>query len=181
MGDAHGVANAILGGWRVNGITTLRSGVPISAYQFFPGSALSLLGGGQGYFGAQGLWMRTDLVPGCNLSVSGSPEHRAATGWFNTSCFQAVDASSVVAFGNEPRNVTDVRMDHMYNWDVSIAKRNDITERVYLQFTAEFFNAFNHVRFGAPNTNISSGPSFGTVTSQANPPRAIQFGLRVGF
>ena len=72
MSDAHGVLNAIIGGWRVNGITTIRSGVPISAYQFFPGSALSQFGGGQGYFGAQGLWMRPDLVPGCDLKVSGS-------------------------------------------------------------------------------------------------------------
>ena len=62
-----------------------------------------------------------------------------------------MDTASVVRFGNEPRNVDGVRMDHMNNWDLSIAKRNDITERVYLQFTAEFFNAFNHVRFGAPD------------------------------
>jgi outer membrane receptor protein involved in Fe transport len=182
MGDAHGVLNAVIGGWRVNGITTVRTGVPISAYQFFPGSALSFLGGGQGYFGAQGLWMRTDLVSGCDLNVSGSREHRALNGWFNTACFQPVDTASVVRFGNEPRNVSAVRMDHMNNWDFSIAKRNDITERVYIQFTAEFFNAFNHVRFGAPDTNITDGPArFGIVTSQANPPRAIQFGLRLGF
>jgi Carboxypeptidase regulatory-like domain/TonB dependent receptor len=180
MSDAHGVLNGVIGGWRVNGITTFRSGVPISAYQFFPGSALSQLGGGQGYFGAQGLWMRPDLVSGCSLKTSGSRESRAATGWFNTDCFQPVDTSSVVRFGNEPRNVDAVRMDHINNWDFSISKRNDITESVYLQFTAEFFNAFNHVRFGAPNEQVGT-PTFGVVTSQVNPPRAIQFGLRIGF
>ena len=182
MRDAKGVVNAVIGGWRVNGITTVRSGVPISVYQFFPGSALSLLGGGQGYFGAQGLWMRTDFNPSCDLSVSGSRQARALNGWFNTGCFTPVDTSSEVRFGNEPRNVDGVRMDHMNNWDFSIAKRNNITERVAVQFTAEFFNAFNHVRFGAPDTNISDGPGrFGKITSQANPPRAIQFGLRLEF
>jgi len=180
MSDAHGVLNGIVGGWRVNGITTIRSGVPMSSYQFFPGSALSQFGGGQGYFGAQGLWMRPDLVSGCDLKVSGSREHRAATGWFNTACFQPVDTSNVVRFGNAPRNIDTVRMDHMNNWDFSIGKRNDITERVYLQFTAEFFNLFNHVRFGTPNEQVGT-PTFGLVTSQVNPPRAIQFGLRVGF
>jgi outer membrane receptor protein involved in Fe transport len=180
MGDAKGVLNGIVGGWRVNGITTLRSGVPISAYQFFPGSALSQFGGGQGYFGAQGLWMRPDLVSGCSLQTSGSREHRADTGWFNQNCFQAVDTNSVVRFGNMPRNLSAVRMDHMNNWDLSISKRNDITESVYLQFTAEFFNAFNHVRFGAPDEQVGT-PNFGIVTSQVNQPRAIQFGLRVGF
>ncbi len=186
LGDAHGVANALVGGWRVNGITTFRSGVPISAYQTFLFSTLSNLGGGQGYFGAQGLWMRPDFDPSCNLKTSGSREQRAATGWFNKACFTPVDTNSVVRFGNEPRNIDSVRMDHMNNWDLSIAKRNDITERVYMQFTAEFFNAFNHVRFGAPDNNVGSLPTslnghFGIVTSQANPPRAIQFGLRLGF
>ena len=47
----------------------------------------------------------------------------------------------------------------MNNWDFSISKRNDITERVYLQFTAEFFNAFNHVRFGTPNISSAVQPS----------------------
>ncbi len=180
LSDAHGVLNGIVGGWRVNGITTIRSGVPISAYQFFPGSALSDFGGGQGYFGAQGLWMRPDLVAGCNLKTSGSRQQRAAAGWFNTACFQPVDTSSVVRFGNMPRNVDTVRMDHMNNWDFSISKRNEITESVYLQFTAEFFNAFNHVRFGAPGEQVGA-PNFGIVTSQVNPARAIQFGLRLGF
>ncbi len=180
LSDAHGVVNGIVGGWRVNGITTIRSGVPISSYQFFPGSALSQLGGGQGYFGAQGLWMRPDLVAGCNLKASGSRASRAANGWFNTACFQPVDTSSEMRFGDAPRNIDTVRMDHMNNWDFSLSKRNDITESVYLQFTAEFFNAFNHVRFGAPNEQVGT-PTFGVVTSQVNPPRAIQFGLRVGF
>jgi len=195
MGDAHGVANALIGGWRLNGITTFRSGVPISAYQFFIGSDLSNFGGGQGYFGAQGLWMRPDFNPACNLSVSGSREQRAKSGWFNTACFVPVNEGrvvpdpnnpgqfigvGVVRFGNEPRNIDPVRMDHMNNWDFSIGKRNDITERVYLQFTAEFFNLFNHVRFGAPVNNIGDA-HFGQIQSQANQPRAIQFGLRVGF
>jgi hypothetical protein len=180
LSDAKGALNAVVGGWRVNGITAIRSGVPISSYQFFPGSALSQLGGGQGYFGAQGLWMRPDLVAGCDLKVSGSRQNRAANGWFNTACFQPVDTSSEVRFGNAPRNIDTVRMDHMNNWDFSISKRNDLTENVYLQFTAEFFNTFNHVRFGAPNEQVGT-PNFGIVTSQVNPPRAIQFGLRVGF
>jgi hypothetical protein len=77
-------------------------------------------------------------------------------------------------------------MDSMNNWDFSISKRNDITKDVYVQLTVEFFNAFNHVRFGAPDNNVGvlpavRNPNFGVVTSQANSPRAIQFGLRVVF
>jgi hypothetical protein len=197
MGDAHGVTNAIVGGWRVNGITTFRSGVPLSTWQSGTpngGVALSDItryGGGQGYFGAQGSWIRPDFVSGCHLGVSGSREQKAANGWFNTACFSAVDlavlnpatgaiAGTQVRFGDSPRNLDAVRLDHMNNWDFSIWKRTDITERVYLQFTADFFNMFNHVRFGGPDINVSS-PTFGKVFAQANQPRAIQFGLRVGF
>ena len=86
-------------------------------------------------------------------------QQRALTGWFNTACFTPVDTNNVARFGNEPRNIDTVRMDHMNNWDLSISKRNDITERVYMQFTAEFFNAFNHVRFGAPDNNVGSLPT----------------------
>lgn len=191
MGDAHGVANALIGGWRVNGITTFRSGVPLSAWQAgTTGSDVTKFGGGQGYFGAQGSWIRPDFVAGCNLGVSGSREQRAKNGWFNTACFAPLDLARLQAngtvtgtverLGNMPRNLDAVRLDHMNNWDFSIAKRNDITERVYLQFTTEFFNMFNHVRFGGPDINVVS-PTFGKVFAQANQPRAIQFGLRVGF
>jgi outer membrane receptor protein involved in Fe transport len=182
MGDSHGVLNGVIGGWRVNGITTIRSGVPIALTQVFPGSALSQLGGGTGYFGAQGLWMRPNVVSGCNKKVSGSREFRAANGWFNTACFQPVNTGTTVAFGNEPRVDPNMRQDTMNNWDFSISKRNNITEQVYLQFTAEFFNTFNHPRFGLPGVSVDNafGP-FGKVTSTANQPRAIQFGLRLGF
>jgi hypothetical protein len=179
LGDIHGVLDGIVSGWRVNGITTLRSGVPLGAAQFFAGSALSEMGGGGGYFGSGGLYMRPDVVAGCNKSVPGSRESRATNGWFNTACFTPVPPDEV-RFGNSPRLDPDIRMDSMDNWDISVAKRTGITESVYLEFTAEFFNAFNHPRFGAPN-NFAGTPTFGIVTSQANPPRAIQFSLRVGF
>jgi outer membrane receptor protein involved in Fe transport len=183
LGDAQGVLSGVVSGWRVNGITTIRSGVPIAISQFFAGSALSQLGGGTGYFGAQGLWMRPNVIPGCNKSAPGSREYRATHGWFNTACFQTVDTGSVVAFGNAPRVDPTMRQDYQNNWDFSIAKRTPITERVDLQFTAEFFNLFNRTRFADPCIFDGGGicAPFGIVTSDAGPPRAIQFGLRLSF
>ena len=35
-------------------------------------------------------------------------------------------------------------------------KQFQVTERVRTQFRAEFFNAFNTVRFGTPNTTVTS-------------------------
>ncbi len=56
-----------------------------------------------------------------------------------------------------------------------------LTERLRLQFRAEAFNAFNRVRFGSPNTNVNGGANFGRVTTQANDPRQLQFGLKLLF
>jgi hypothetical protein len=53
-------------------------------------------------------------------------------------------------------------------------------ERVKLQFRAEFVNALNRPWFGTLDTNPASA-TYTQLTSQANNPRNIQFGLKVNF
>ncbi|HWS95000.1 MAG TPA: hypothetical protein VN620_00790, partial [Candidatus Methylomirabilis sp.] len=58
-----------------------------------------------------------------------------------------------------------------------------------LQFRTEFYNTFNRVQFGPPNTACCNNPAllatnntnFGLVTSQLNNPRLIQFALKFLF
>jgi hypothetical protein len=179
LGGAKGIGGVLASGWRVNGITTFRSGVPLGMTQVRAGTALSQLGGGGGYFGAQGSFMRPDEVAGCSLGTSGSRESRVDHGWFNTQCFTPVPFTDM-RFGNAPRVNSDVRLDTTDNWDFSIAKNTPLTEALNLRFTAEFYNTFNHPRFAAPGNQVGS-PLFGLVTAQANQPRAVQFGLRLDF
>jgi hypothetical protein len=179
LGGAMGIGGVIVSGWRVNGITTFRSGVPLSVTQVRAGTAISQLGGGGGYFGSQGVFMRPDQVPGCNLDTSGSREYRVDHGWFNPECFSAVPFTDV-RFGTAPRVIPESRSDGINNWDFSVAKTTALTEYLNLRFTAEFYNTFNHPRFAAPNNQVGT-PLFGLVTAQANQPRAIQFGLRLDF
>ena len=47
-----------------------------------------------------------------------------------------------------------------------------------IQARIEAFNVLNRVQFGGPNTSVTSS-SFGVVTSQANTPRQLQFGVKV--
>ena len=66
------------------------------------------------------------------------------------------------------------------NWDFPLSKVTPLTERVILNFGAEFFNLFNRVQFGPPKTAVG-GASFCKITSLVNNPRQIQFSLKSSF
>jgi hypothetical protein len=65
------------------------------------------------------------------------------------------------------------------NWDLSLHKDTRITERMSLEYRAEFFNVFNHAQFGGPSGSITSS-TFGLVTG-ANDPRIGQMALKFYF
>jgi len=74
--------------------------------------------------------------------------------------------------------IADVRLPGLNNWDAALLKDFPVKERIKIQFRAEFFNAFNHVMFGAPDLNLT-GANFGRITTQQNISREIQFGLKI--
>ena len=41
-----------------------------------------------------------------------------------------------------------------FNWDFTILKNTQITERVNTQFRADFYNAFNHAQFADPGGTL---------------------------
>jgi hypothetical protein len=67
----------------------------------------------------------------------------------------------------------------LVNFDFTLAKNFNITERRYFQFRTELFNAFNHANFGPPNIARDSN-GFGQILSAANA-RIIQFGFKFYF
>lgn len=75
----------------------------------------------------------------------------------------------------------DLRVPAINNWDMSFIKNTMLyKERVKLQFHCEMINALNRVWFGGLNTTVTS-PVYTQLTSQANQPRNIQFGLKLSF
>jgi hypothetical protein len=64
------------------------------------------------------------------------------------------------------------------NTDISLSKSTRITERFRTEFRSDFFNAFNRPMFGPPDTHYGD-TTFGVISSQANQPRIIQFGLKL--
>ena len=163
LGSSNGVVDAIVGGWRVNGITTLHSGLPVAFGT--NGNSLS------NYFGSGPI--RPNVVAGCDKQVGGSQQSKAAK-WFNTSCFTT---PADFTFGNERRVDSNVRSAGAANFDFSANKNFHIFDRVSGRFTAEAFNIFNRAQFAPPDSNVND-PAFGVVTRQLNGPRVFQFALR---
>jgi outer membrane receptor protein involved in Fe transport len=99
---------------------------------------------------------------------------------------------TLATYGTLPRNF--FRGPSYINFDLAFSKTTAITERVKLEFRAEFFNIFNHANFmnpglinygngtfsgGAGGTNPNSG-LFGQITSTFDP-RIIQLAGRFSF
>ena len=62
---------------------------------------------------------------------------------------------------------------------MGLYKNFSLSERVKLQFRAEFFNALNRANFLDPVTGVSSA-GFGSIKS-ANDPRIGQMALKLSF
>jgi len=163
---ASGFSDKLVSGWGLNGITTFQTGFPM-AFQAQATTLSSDFNAGT---------PRPDITSGCQQTVSGSAEARLNK-YFNTSCFTQPGNFS---FGSASRNQSNLRAQGINNWDLSAVKKTAITEKVSLEFRAEFFNISNHVRFQAPGTTVGSG-LFGVVTAAANKPRIVQFATRINF
>jgi hypothetical protein len=153
------VLDEIVGGWQLAGIVTLQTGFPYTPQlgQSDPANV--------NYAYAR----RPDVVG------SGSLSDRSIDHWFNINDFVVPQAFTI---GNAGRNI--LRGPGLQNWDLSLMKNFNFTERSYLQFRAEFFNLLNHPNFGLPNPNIED-PIHGGQITNANDPRIMQFALKLYF
>ena len=157
-----GVLGKIVGGWQLNGITMFQSGPPL---QITGGNSNGAFAGTQ-----RPNWS------GSNATLSGPISQRLGA-YFDTSAFTI---NAPYTFGNAPRLMPNLRGPGSNNFDISLFKAIEITEKVRAQFRAEAFNAFNRVQFGIPNTGITSN-LFGRISSQQNSPRDIQLALKLMF
>jgi hypothetical protein len=154
-GGATGLTRHLIGGWRVTGIVTLRSGYPFTVFAL---GDRANVGSGQ---------IRANLV--------GDPAAESPTleRFFNTAAF----ANPAGTFGDLGRNT--MIGPSFKNVDFSVIKAFDQWGTRGLELRAEFFNLFNHPNFGIPGSVVGS-PTFGRLTS-AFPGRDIQLGVKFLF
>lgn len=168
-----GFANAIFGGWQLNGILNVHSGDPLTLTD-----ATNTLynDGAYGWSSnIQGNVQRANYVGG-PVYTSGSVASRVNE-YFNLNAF-AIPAP--FTYGNTGRLLSYLRGPGAVQLDMSLFKEIPVHERMHLQFRAEVFNLLNHPQFDNPNTVIGT-PQAGTIVDQVNSPRDIQLALKLLF
>jgi hypothetical protein len=169
------LAGKLTSGWAISAVITLQSGTPLT---FFNTNSNNL-------FGTPSDFAYLDLSNaecGGNLSVGGSVRSRLNE-YFNTNCFtkpRVISPDGGTGFGNTKPGL--MRGPAQHNVDLSLRKVTPLAKRSSLEFRAEFFNAFNSIQFGNPDTTFSDGlPSFGKITSTSVAPRVGQLALKLIF
>ncbi len=179
-GDLRGVSGALLSGWRVAGIATLRSGYPLTVFvqnnrsrsQWQPS-----LGPGIGRD-------RASYAPGFgpDNAVNGDPAQ-----WFNPQAFALAAAGT---FGNTGRG--DLSGPNLRTMDLAFSKDSRLPiagSDSRLELRIEVFNLFNRANFGIPNLIAFAGAAdgeqvvgnFGRIRNTVTSARQMQIGLRLRF
>lgn len=160
----NSVADKIVGGWQVTGITTFAMG------QFqTPGLGVDWINAGSFTSSRPNIigdYKSGRSLPGNYVNIAAFDYPRDASG------------NRVHVEGNAARG--SIEQPGLNNWDMGIFKNTRFGERFNAQFRWEMFNAFNHTQFGAANLNYSSA-SFGQIGGVLVGPRRMQFGLKFMF
>jgi hypothetical protein len=163
------VTRVLLNGWTVTGFHRIQSGSPLV---FTMGSDIAF----NGILQPNGQYAL--LAPGAT-AADVRRDHSSTADmlamYFNTAAF--------VPFNSVPRGIYgDARRGLIYgpgdvNTDLAVLRSINLGSDLRLQLRGEFFNAFNQVNFGNPNTTLSSS-SFGRITS-AGGGRVVQVAVKL--
>ncbi len=193
LNHAAGPANFAVSGWTASGILSLQTGFPFS-----PQLGYNAPGNGD---------TRNPIRPSWNPNFTGKLYPHTVGQYFNPNAF--VQPTVSIDNGNGTNTIYgtygNVRRDSLTGpglseLDFSVVKNSKITERVGLQFRAEFFNILNHTNLLTPNevvyssapkiattsgvqTVVASSPSStaGLVTATSTTSRQVQFGAKFQF
>jgi hypothetical protein len=162
----RGIANILAGGWQLNWIMSIYSGVPLTITSNVNSS------------NALGSTNTPDLVGPIVIlghvaalnPITGAVQTCAATDdtcqYFRPSSFAQVQGQT--RYGTAGRNI--LRGPGFFNLDTGLLRNFRITERMNFQFRANAFSVTNTPNFGNPQTNISQ-PNFGVITGTASGPQ----------
>jgi Carboxypeptidase regulatory-like domain len=162
------LVNRFIRDWQASAIVTLQSGLP-----FTPQLSYNPSNDGD---------TRNPVRPSWNPNFTGPVILGGPNEYFNPLAFTQPLSGT---YGNVGRNV--LQGPSLAQTDLSLSRRFALSERLGLQFRAEFFNLFNRVNFNTPNPVVyaaaTGGPSptAGVITSTATSSRQVQLGLKLAW
>jgi hypothetical protein len=166
MNGFGGWPNALASGWALNSIVTLQDGFP-----FTPQLSFNPSNNGD---------TRNPVRPSLNPAFIGNVILGSPNRYFNPNAFVVPPNGT---YGNLGRDV--FIGPGLATLDLSLLKDTQITEKLGLQFRAEFFDILNHANFNTPNLIVftsatgAPSPTAGVITSTSTTSRQIQFGLKL--
>jgi hypothetical protein len=165
-GPSGGLSEAILAGWHVSGIIRYESGRPLNITM--NNDLGGLLFNGQ---------KRPNRVSGTDAVAASGSFDPTTDNYFNRNAWSDPGA---LQFGNAPRADGTVRGFPNHSEDVNFFKEFRLRDPMKARFEIDVGNLFNRTLFCDPNTNWSSS-AFGTVSTQCNQPRSVQFAVRLDY
>ena len=152
------LADKLVGGWSLNAIFQMQSGMPVTVTQATNNNAFA------------GFALQRPNVVG---KTSLDPGQRTPQHFFNTAAFATAPQFVI---GNASRN--PVRGPAYRDLDMALVKHTRVFEKSDVEFRAEVFDVTNTPAFAQPNGSFGSA-AFGSITATTTDPRVVQFGLRV--
>jgi hypothetical protein len=174
----HGLVERLTGNWSVDGVVVARTGLPIDV------TTATLSGAINPLISAP---TRADLISGKPIYI---PDPTAPEGKvLNPNAFSIPTPPRQ---GNLGRN--SIPGFGLWQADLALQRKFNVTDRIGLQFRSDFFNVFNHPNFANPDGNLDDGPLFGRSSQTLNRglgglsplyqiggPRSIQLSLKLLF
>ena len=153
-----GLVSAVAGGWQLNGILAMQSGLPFTAAV---ATAVTNTG--------------TSNRANCLANGSLPRGQRTLARFFDITQFAT---PALYQFGNCGRDT--LYGPGLVNLDASVFRTFRFTETKALQFHGEMFNLANTPQFGLPSGSLGSA-TFGSISSLAGTMRQVQFALKLLF
>lgn len=171
---AQGPKGWILGGWAINGIVQLASGLPVTVQQ-----------NGDSQNTGPSSFQRPHVVAG--RPVERAWEGRSIDQWFDTGAFVRSKCDGCAGegiylgpkgYGNAGVSLFDAP--GQKTWDFACFKEFTFRESHRIQFRYEAFNFLNTPQFSAPSRSLGAA-DFGRISSTMINNREMQIGLKYMF
>jgi len=179
-GSSSWMLRNVVGNWGFSGVTSFRSGFPVTL-EAGPRrglNPLTVFGGGAAVrpnaAGPVNIDFRPANSAGSPLGLNTDPVQRIS----NYAASLGLSQPLLGNIGNLGRNV--VRTNGERNFDLTVYKNFNLNETVKFQIRSEFYNAFNNTAFQDVSRLITA-TDFGQYTTVAQNARILQLGARFVF